>query len=404
MTKPCPGLSSEERRRGRTFLALAVAGAHVALAVQIGLNANFMANDIGVSAFQLGLMEAIRETCGITALLVLALLAGLPEPLVGAAMLVVFSLGLGGYAIVPNYTWVLIASVIWSQGLHVWMPLPNSMAIGLAEPGKTGHRLGQVRAAGSAGFGGGLAIAYLLTKAGVAMRPMFLLALVIGCLGAAACFGIPRNIKTPGPRIVLRKKYWLFYVLSFLEGWRKQIFLCFAGFLLVKQYDTPLETMLLLWCVVQIIGCFSAPLVGKLIDKVGERRILIFYFSALTLFFLGYALIPNPVVLYILFVADSAFFVFAMALTTFANRLVPPAERTPTLSMGVAMNHAAAVTMPLLGGIAWRSLGHQWPFFIGSVAALLSVAVSFLVPAREASSPQDNPAQCTNREPRRSAP
>jgi len=140
--------------------------------------------------------------------------------------------------------------------------------------------------------------------------------------------------------------------------------------------------MLLLWCVVQAIGCFTAPLVGRLIDRVGEKHVLIFYFSALTLFFLGYALLRNPVVLYVLFVADSASFVFAIALTTFANRLVPPSERTQTLSMGVAMNHAAAVTMPLLGGLAWRSLGHQWPFFIGAAAALLSVAAAALIPSK----------------------
>ncbi|MBT3375954.1 MAG: MFS transporter [Lentisphaerae bacterium] len=386
-------LTPELRRRGRVFLALAVAGVNVALAVQIGLNANFMVNDIGVSAFQLGLMEAIRETCGITALLVLALLSGLPEPLVGAGMIAVFAVGLGGYAIVPGYGWALVASVVWSQGLHVWMPLPSSMAISLAEPGRAGHRLGQMRAAGSAGFTGGLVVALLLAKADISMRPMFGMALVVGCLGAVACFGIPRNIKTPGPRLVLRKKYWLFYLLSFLEGWRKQIFLCFAGFLLVKKYGTPLETMLLLWCIVQVIGCFSSPLIGRLIDRVGEKRILIFYFSALTLFFLGYALIPNPVVLYVLFVVDSAFFVFAMALTTFADRLVPPSERTPTLSMGVAMNHAAAVTMPLLGGIAWRALDHRWPFFIGAFAALVSVGVSFLVPSRKAPHAQPLPAE-----------
>jgi MFS family permease len=82
-----------------------------------------------------------------------------------------------------------------------------------------------------------------------------------------------------------------------------------------------------------------------------------------------------------LFVADSSFFVFGMALNTYVNRLVPEQERTPTLSMGVAMNHAAAVTMPLVGGALWVTLGHRWTFLAGAIAAALSVMAALRVPA-----------------------
>ena len=136
--------------------------------------------------------------------------------------------------------------------------------------------------------------------------------------------------------------------MSFLEGWRKQIFIAFAGFLLVRVYGASLTTMLLLWLCIQAIGWVAAPTVGRLIDKIGERRILVFYFGCLTAFFVGYALIQNKWVLYALYVVDSAFFVFAMALTTYVNRIAPPSEHTTTLSMGITMNHIAAVTMPFL--------------------------------------------------------
>ena len=382
--EPCVRLTATERRRGLSFLSLTVAAVGFAMAVQMGLNANFLAEEIGISGLQLGLLEAVRESCGIAALAFLALLAGLSEPVVGSVMLALFAFGLSGYAFTHSYVSVVAVSVVWSQGLHVWMPLPGSMAIGLAEPGRAGHRLGQVRAAGAVGFGVGLVVAYAMTHWGVPMRQLYLWAGGGGLLAAVACLGVPRQIRTDRPRVVFRRRYRLYYVLSFLEGWRKQIFVCFAGFLLVRKYQAPVKTVLLLHCAVQVVGYLASAWVGRLIDRVGERRVLVFYFTCLSAFFVGYATIPVREVLYVLFVVDSSFFVFAMALTTYANRLAPPAERTPTLAMGVAMNHAAAVSMPLLGGFLWQWAGYQWPFAIGAAAALVSIVVALRLPPHEA--------------------
>lgn len=375
------GQTESERRRGRFFLCGAVAAVGFSLALQMGMNANFLSQDLGFSGAQLGILEAFRESCGIWALGVLALLAGFAEPLVGAAMLVLFAVGLGGYALVPDFFWVVVASLIWSQGLHVWMPLPASLAMGLAEPGRVGLRLGQVQSAGAAGFFAGLAAGYVFTRLGVAIRPLYYAAALAGLLAAACCLGIPRRIRTEGPRLVFRRRYGLYYLLCFLEGWRKQIFICFAPFLLVQKYGTPLTTILILNGIVQIVGCATGPAAGRLIDRVGERRVLVFYYACLTAFFAGYAFVDAPRLLYVLFVVDSSFFVFGMALNTYVNRLVPAAERTPTLSMGVAFNHAAAVAMPLVGGVLWVTLGPRWTFLAGTFAAALSVLVACRVPA-----------------------
>jgi MFS family permease len=375
------GQAERDRRRGRLFLCGAVAAVGFSLALQMGMNANFLSQDLKFTGAQLGILEAFRESCGIWALGVLALLAGFAEPLVGAAMLALFAVGIGGYALVPDFFWVIVASLVWSQGLHVWMPLPASLAMGLAEPGRVGLRLGQVQSAGAAGFFAGLAAGYVLTRLGVAIRPLYYAAAVAGLLAAACCLGIPRAIRTEGPRMVLRRRYGLYYLLCFLEGWRKQIFICFAPFLLVQKYHTPLTTILILNGIVQIVGCVTGPAAGRLIDRIGERRVLVFYYACLTAFFVGYAFVDAPRVLYVLFVVDSSFFVFAMALNTYVNRLVPAGERTPTLSMGVAFNHAAAVAMPLVGGVLWVTLGSRWTFLAGTFAAALSVLVALRVPA-----------------------
>lgn len=381
-------LSPEDRRRGMTALCLAVGAVGVASSVQIGLNVNFLTEIIGVDGFQMGLLESLREVCGILALVVLALLAGVGEPLVGALMLIVFGLGLGGYAFAPNYWWVVGMSFVWSQGIHVWMPLPHSMTLALAEPGRSGHRLGQVAAAGTAAFGAGLVASFLLSKLGMGMRPIYLIAMAFAMLGALACLRIPRASGTKRPRLVFRRRYAHYYLISFFEGWRKQIFLCFAGFLLVERHQVSLPTMLLLQIGVQAVRTLFAAPVGRLVDRVGERPILIFNYTGLVVFCAGYSFLSDVRFLAALYMLDSIFFIFGVALNTYVGKLAPPAERTGTLSMGVAMNHLASVVMPLLGGVLWVTLGYQWTFLVGALAGALSVGVALALPRLPATLPQ----------------
>ncbi|HUS90560.1 MAG TPA: MFS transporter [Phycisphaerae bacterium] len=377
------------RRRGLLFIGLAVGCLGFAFALQLGMNSNFVGDEMKLTGDQQGNLEAVRESCGIFAFGILALLAGFAEPLVAAAMLLMVGAGLGAYWLVPDYGWLIVASLVWSQGLHVWMPLPNTMTLALAEPGRTGYRLGQMRAAGMMGAGVGLLAGLVLSRLGTTIRPLFLLAGGAAVLAAAACLAIPRRIRTPGPRLVLRRKYWLYYLLSFLEGWRKQIFVAFAGFLLVKHYHVKLEVMLLLAMAHHAIGWAASPFVGRLIDRVGERPVLVFYFAGLTCFFTGYALVKDVYVLGGLYVMDSAFFVFAIAMTTYVSRIAPKQEYRSTLSMGVAFDHVAAVLMPLLGAVLWREVGYEWVFLIGAAAAALSVPAAMLLPGRGGHVSQD---------------
>jgi MFS family permease len=296
--------------------------------------------------------------------------------------------------------------MVWSQGLHVWMPLPNSMALGLAEPGKAGFRLGQLSAAGAAGSFAALGVAigaclfckYVLQKGDyVPIRPLYIVAGAVAVLGAIACLRIPRHIKTPGPRLVFRTKYKLYYLLCLLEGWRKQVFIAFAGIFLVTQFHTSLMVMLILWSITQMVGYISSPIVGRIIDRVGERRVLLFYYVTMIAIFAGYSTgaVWGPThpwmkyLLYALFVMDGSFFVLAMSLTTYVNRIAPQSEHTATLSMGVAMNHVSAVTMPFVGGIL-SNYGIKWTFLLGSSAAILSILASLCMPKHH-TAPQGPP-------------
>jgi predicted MFS family arabinose efflux permease len=381
-TVPSVAITERERRRGLFFIGIAAAGIGCALALQMGLNQNFLVSEIGVTGFQAGLLETVRESCGIIALGVFALAAGLAEPIIACLALALVAVGMSGYTFAPTYGMVMVMGLIWSMGFHVWAPLPNSMTLALAEPGRAGARLGRVTAVGAIGSGAGMVIAFILTLLGVPIRPLYLVAGAAALVGAGACLGIPRRIKTPGPSFVFRRRYLTYYVLNFLEGWRKQIAVCFAGFLLVNVYKTPLLAMIVLWAAVQGIGFVLSPRVGRLIDKVGEKRILTLYYILVTIFFVAYAFIKSRYVLFAVFVADGATFAFNTGLTTYVSKIAPKSDHTPTLSMGVAMNHVASVTMPFLGGILWSTLGYQWAFLIGLPAAAASIAIVQRLPGK----------------------
>ena len=375
-----PVISDRDRTRGLLFIAFASAFVGVALTLQIGLNNNFLVGEIGISGFQAGLLEAVRESCGIAALGIFVLVAGLAEPLIGALFLVLVAVGMGSYSYAPTYGAVMLFSLTWSVGFHVWTPLPNSMTLALAEPGRAGARLGTVAAAGALGSASGISIAFVLTLLGVRIRPLYVVAGAAALLGAAACLGIPRSMKTKGPSFVFRRKYARYYVLNFLEGWRKQIAIAFGGFLLVKMHGAGLLEILVLSACIQAIGYFASPRVGRLIDRVGERKVLVFYYSFVTLMFIGYAFLQGKYILYTVYILDNATFVFNTGLTTYVNKIAPQSEHRPTLSMGVAANHVASVTMPFLGGILWATLGYQWAFLIGIPAAAASIIIVLGMP------------------------
>lgn len=383
MTLTASAPKSVDTRRAGKFLILAVALVGFTLSLQVGLNANFVAGDMQLTGLQQGVLEAVRESCGIFALGVLALLAGMSEPRIGTIMLVVLSVGLSSYAIVPSFSWLLVASFIWSQGFHVWVPLPNSMGLAIAPKGHEGRMLGTLAAAGAVGSVVAILLALLLNHLGVGIRPLWFVAGAACLLAAGACTQIPRDIRAPGERLIIRKRYGLFYLLQFLEGWRKQIFIAFASFMLVKEYGTPVTTMLILFLCANALGWFAAPMVGRCIDRFGERAVLLFYYSTMIVVFGCYATVREPRVLYVLFVADSMLFACTMALTTYVGRLAPSSEQTATLSAGVAANHVASVMMPLVGGLLWQNLGYQWAFYAGAVMATMTLIPVMFIPRRQ---------------------
>ncbi|HUW84213.1 MAG TPA: MFS transporter [Phycisphaerae bacterium] len=372
----------QSAQRGLWMLAISILCLNFGLAGHMSMNANFLQELIHVTPWQMGYLEAVREACGIASFALIAVLAGMAEPSLAAAMLLLVGVGLTGYVAADSVKGVIAFSVIWSVGFHLWIPLSTSMTLAFARAGHAAERLGQMRAVGAVGSLLGLGAIVVLASGrlpaigAVGMRYLFVLC---GCVVLVAAIASSRITGLKRPSVVkpwaFKRRYALYYLLSFLEGWRKQIFLSFATFALVREYGAPVYHIATLMFINLGINLFLAPTVGRWIDRVGERAVLSMYYPTLAVVFVLYALIPYRTWLYALYVVDNVLFVLALALPSYLNRVADPDDRRQCLAMGVTMNHIAAVLMPLVGGMLWQRYGYQIPFYCGAAVALVSLMV-----------------------------
>ncbi|MGC8862728.1 MAG: MFS transporter, partial [Armatimonadota bacterium] len=252
-----------------------------------------------------------------------------------------------------------------------------------AGDGQKGKRLGQTTCVGSIGAVPGMLTVMILGKA-LSYPRWFLLGSAAMALAAAAMSAVRRDIGCPDkPRFVWKRRYGLYYVLTFLEGCRKQVFFTFALYALTKVYHTQLRTIALLMVANSVVNIFGAPRVGRLIDRIGERKILLASYSALVLVFIGYAQIKHAHVLYVLYCLDNLFYLSTTCLTTYLQKIAEPEDVMPSLSLGVTLNHTAAVVVPLVGGFLWASLGYPVTFMGGAVVVAVSLVLASRVPVHE---------------------
>ena len=334
---------------------------------------NFAVETLNLRPDQLGVLEALREVPGFLIFAVAALTMRVAEPILACIALLLLALGLGAYSAVDSVTKLLLFSLVWSVGLHAWMPISPSMALNLSHEHNRARRLGQLAAVGALGTICGMALVFL-GGGFIGFKNIFIVAGAICAAGAVSVSMISRDIgHAEKPRLVLKRRYSLYYALVFLEGCRKQVFITFAIFALVRNYHTPLRVVAALMIVNNLTNVFLAPKVGRLIDRIGERKVLAFCYAALIPVFMGYALVKHPPVLYVLYCLDNLFFLGSIGLNTYLHRICSPEDLMPSLAMGISVNHAAAVAVPVIGGFLWAKLGYQTTFFGGAVVVAISV-------------------------------
>lgn len=376
--------------RNFALLAAGVFSVGAFFGIQLTLFNNFIVDRLGIEAHQLGVVEAIREIPGFLNILFIALMIYVAASLAGGWALVVMGLGIMAYVKVDSIFTLGLFSLVWSLAFHSWVPLQQTMALRFSPPGDKGKWLGQLRSIGSLAWLLAIVACKLLLDA-VGYEGMFVLAGAVTVLGGVAVLNAARDKPPVEPqRFVCKRRYGLYYALNFLQGCRKQMFITFAIFALVKVHGMPVTTTITLVLINQTLITLTSPLMGRLVDRFGERAMLSASYVGLAFIFVGYAVVKHLPSLYTLYCLDNLIFFGGMAITTYAHKIVAPEDLTPTLSMGVTMNHVAAVAAPLVGGFVWQKYGYQVIFYSGAVMALISLVVCQWINPSQAHADDDN--------------
>ncbi|MBC8103031.1 MAG: MFS transporter [Cytophagales bacterium] len=354
-------------------------------AIYMGVFQNFLRDVLHAGPMELGGLESLREVPGLLAALTAGTLVALAESRVAGLGLIIASFGMGVTGLMPTYATLVLISVFWSVGFHLYASVAPAITLTLAKGEEGGRHLGRMGAVGSVATLGGLATAWLMRYSlpNLPYNAYFFLAGACIFASGLTCLMLGRHAASSEPRarLILRREYGLFYLLTFLEGCRRQIFAIFASFALILVYKVPLENMLLLQLINAVLIAITAPVIGRIVDRKGERGPLTFYSIGLIVVFLGYASLRRVEALYALFLIDNVLFSFGVGFTTYLNRIVRKNELTPCVAMGTTMNHIAAVTVPIGGAWLWQHYqNYQLPFWIGAAIAAGSLLTTRWLP------------------------
>ena len=346
------------------------------------------------------LLEVPREMPGLLLVLVTALLFFLCSRRLAAASMLLDAAGLVLMALfASNVPTVVAALVVLSLGQHIFLPLSSSIGMELARDGQDGRRLGQLSGARNlAAIFGSFVVFLGFRFFGLSFRASFVLAAAAFAASALLLLHMTRGTTSaPRLRLKLHREYKLYYWLSILYGTRKQIFLTFGPWVLVRVFEQPTTIVATLLTVGGIIGIVFQPLLGRAIDRFGERAVLGGEAAALVLVCSAYAfsraLFPPAVALAVTgacYVIDQLLMSVGMARATYLKKIaVDPAHVTPTLTMAVSIDHVFSILTAVVSGFIWRAWGYRCVFLLAAAIAIVNLVSAARIRIPRGPAPRD---------------
>jgi hypothetical protein len=356
------------------FLILLSIAAAVGLQAWQTLFNNFAVEVADMQGHHIGIIQSVREVPGFLALLAIYVLLIIKEHRLSALSVLLLGLGLGVTGFFPSFSGLILTTLFSSFGYHYYETTKKSLTLQHFDTQTAPWVFGKQNSVSAASnVVVGLFI-YVVTF----MLSYSQAYLVIGgFVCAVALWGIYQNPTASATvpqrkKMVFRKKYWLYYFLTFMSGARRQIFMAFAAFLMVKKFEFSIQEIALLFVLNNIIGYFLAPLIGKSIIRFGERKVLSFEYIGLFIIFLAYAVVQTKFIAASLYILDHVFFNFAIGINTYFQKIGDPKDIASTMAVGFTINHIAAVFLPALGGFLWM-VDYRIPFVAGAGMALISL-------------------------------
>ena len=372
-------------RTPRFFLVVASIAIPLGFAAWTALLNNFVIERAAFTGVEIGILQSLREVPGFLAFTAVFVLLVLREQTFAVIAIALFGLGTALTGLFPFEYGLYCTAVLMSIGFHYFETVKQSLSLQWLSREEAPRVLGKLIAVGSMASLVCFAAVWAALSIGVDYVWIYLVAgggvLVVAVV--LACF--PQfTSKTPQRKsIVLRRRYWLYYGLTFLSGARRQIFVVFAGFLMVEKFGYSAQNIAALFLINHVFNWFFAERIGALIGRIGERRALTFEYIGLICVFTAYAFVDNAYLAAGLYVADHMFFALAIAIKTYLQKIADPADIASTAGVSFTINHIAAVVIPAALGMVWI-VSPSAVFLVGAAFAACSLSLSQNVPAQPA--------------------
>jgi MFS family permease len=357
-----------------------------------GIQDNYLAELVHITNFGRGVVEFFREIPGLLVVLIFAAMYRLSENRVFKIGVVIMTVGLAGFLFAGTGKFIVVfLMVVYSFGEHIVLPLRSTITLHLAKRDKGGAALGVSGSLDQAGRIAGFIIVSVLfllfgrlgyqRNDSIAFKAVF--AVSVGFMIAATAFALPMEEtanKTPRRRFYFAKKFHKFYGLEVFYGARKQIFLTFAPYVLILHYGADASVIALLMAASAAFGIVLNPLIGKLIDRLGYKIIMVSDTLILVAvcFFYGFAhrLFPPRIayaVVCVNYILDAIISLASMATSVYVQDIAASQEEvTATLSTGVSVNHFISIFIALIGGWVWKVTGIEVLFSISAFMGILN--------------------------------
>ena len=374
-------------RRPEALLILMAIALPLAFSVWSALLNNFVVEIIRFDGLDIGLLHTIREIPGFLAVGVISILLFFREQTLALLMLSVLGLATAVTAWFPFLSGILTLTLLSSIGFHFFETVNQSLQLQWFSKKEAPRKLGKLMAIGSAAT----LIAYTFLvlgwdKLNLSFNSAYMIA-GFSCFSLAVLgYLIFPNFEAPIPqtkKMVLRKRYWLYYLLQFMSGARRQIFVVFAGFMMVERFGLDVQQLTTIYLINLMFNIALAPLLGRAVARYGERKALAVEYFGLSLVFFAYGGIYlfgwGVFIATLLYLLDHLFFALALAIKTYFQKIADPQDIAATAAVAFTINHIAAIFLPLGLGFLWLAS----PFLVFCTAGTLSVisfALALLIP------------------------
>ena len=356
------------------FLMVLTISSTVGLQAWMTLFNNFAVEQVNLTGEQVGIIQSVREVPGFLTFLAVFVMMVIKEHRLSAISILLMGTGLALTGLFPSYAGLMVTTVAMSFGFHYYETTNQSLTLQYFDKHTSPMVFGKLRSIAAAS-NIGIGIFIFIISSFLDFKSIYLtiggLVMVVG-MWAFTRNPVNRNIVPQHKKMIFRKKYWLYYFLTFMAGARRQIFMAFAVLLLVRKFGFTVQEVTALFVVNNFINYFLSPMVGRCIIRFGERKVLSLEYFSLFFIFLSYAAVDSKMLVSLLYILDHIFFNFAIAIRTFFQKIGNPKDIAPSMAVGFTINHIAAVFLPALGGILWM-VDYRIPFVAGAGLSLISL-------------------------------